>query len=91
MPEVTFTVRAPDGAFHYCYSPSTVVKKFFAIGDQISAAEFIESSRLALTEASERVRGKFGFSCTAASASLAEIEQWAGELPPETPLTILHI
>jgi uncharacterized repeat protein (TIGR04042 family) len=53
--------------------------------------EFIDSSRIALTEASERVREKFGFACTAAAASLMQIEEWAGDLPPETPLVIKHI
>lgn len=55
------------------------------------ASEFLDLSRTALTEASNRVREKFGFACTAASASLQDIERWAGELPPETPITISHI
>ena len=91
MPETTFTAELPDGSFHPCYSPSSVVKKYFTAGQVVPADEFISLSRTALTEASERVRQKFGFSCTAASASLADIERWAGALPPETPLTILHI
>lgn len=91
MPEVTFTVELPDGSFHPCYSPSTVVKQYFTLGQTLPAAEFLDLSRTALTEASERVRAKFGFACSAASASLADIERWAGALPPETPLTISHI
>jgi uncharacterized repeat protein (TIGR04042 family) len=91
MPETTFTAELPDGTFQPCYSPSSVVKKYFTAGQIIPADEFIQLSREALTEASERVRQKFGFSCTAASASLADIERWAGALPPETPLTISHI
>ncbi len=91
MPETTFTAELPDGTFQPCYSPSSVVKKYFKPGQEIPADEFIRLSRAALTEASERVRQKFGFSCTAASASLADIERWAGALPPDTPLTILHI
>ncbi len=91
MPEVTFTVRLPDGEFRYCYSPSTIVKNYFEKGETIPASEFLEKSRKALTEASDRVRQKFGFSCTAASASLADIEHWAGDLSPEASLTIVHI
>lgn len=91
MPETPFTVQLPDGSFQYCYSPSSVVKKHFATGDVLTATEFLESSRLALTEASERVRAKFGFSCTAASASLADIERWAGSLPAGAPIQIHHI
>ncbi len=91
MPETTFTAELPDGSFQPCYSPSSVVKNYFRPGQVVTAAEFIELSRSALTEASERVRQKFGFSCTAASASLHDIERWAGALPPDTPLTILHV
>ncbi len=91
MPETTFTAELPDGTFQPCYSPSSVVKNYFKPGQVVPASEFIELSRTALTEASERVRQKFGFSCTAASASLRDIERWAGALPPDTPITILHI
>ncbi len=91
MPETTFTAELPDGTCQPCYSPSSVVKQYFNPGQVVSAGEFIELSRTALTEASERVRQKFGFSCTAASASLHDIERWAGILPPDTPLTILHV
>ncbi len=91
MPETPFTVTLPDGSFHACYSPSSVVKQYFTQGQTLPAEEFLELSRTALTEASERVRAKFGFACTAAFASLADIERWAGALPPDTPLTIAHI
>lgn len=91
MPETTFTAELPDGTFQPCYSPSSVVKNYFKPGQVVSASEFIELACAALTEASERVRQKFGFSCTAASASLQDIERWAGELPPDTLLTILHV
>ncbi|RYD41546.1 MAG: MSMEG_0570 family nitrogen starvation response protein [Verrucomicrobiaceae bacterium] len=91
MPETTFTAELPDGSFQPCYSPSSVVRNYFTPGQEIPAEEFIRLSRAALTEASERVRQKFGFSCTAASASLADIERWAGALPPDTPLVITHI
>ncbi|MEO5711988.1 MAG: MSMEG_0570 family nitrogen starvation response protein [Luteolibacter sp.] len=91
MPETTFIAELPDGSFQPCYSPSSVVKKYFTPGQQLPADEFIRISRIALEEASERVRQKFGFACTAASASMSDIERWAGALPPDTPLTILHI
>lgn len=91
MPEVTFTVRLPDGSYRYCYSPSTVVKSYFEKGEIITASDFLPKARKALTEASERVVAKFGYACTAASASISDIEDWAGSLPPEALLTILHI
>jgi len=91
MPETPFIVQLPDGSLQYCYSPSSVVRNYFKTGATLTAAEFIKSSRLALTEASDRVRAKFGFSCSAAAESLSDIEEWAGALPPETPLTIQKI
>lgn len=91
MPEITFTAELPDGSFQPCYSPSSVVKKYFWLGQQLPAEEFIRLSRIALNEASARVQEKFGFSCTAAYSSLAEIERWAGALPPDTPVTISHV
>ena len=32
MPEVLFKVRWPDGAIETCYSPSTVIRDFYAGG-----------------------------------------------------------
>lgn len=91
MPETPFTVTLPDGTFHACYSPSSVVREYFEKDQVLPVSEFLTLSRKALNEASERVRKKFGFACTGATASLDEIEQWAGVLPPETLLTITHI
>jgi uncharacterized repeat protein (TIGR04042 family) len=89
MPEVIFTVQLPDGTLKQCYSPSSVVHQYFATGDEITVAEFIARSRDALTAASERVRVKFGFSCSSASAQLQEIEQWTGTLPTNSILRVL--
>ncbi len=91
MPEITFTAELPDGSFQPCYSPSTVVRKYFKVGQEFPANEFLRLSRIALNEASERVRERLGFSGAGAYTSLPEIERWAAALPPETPVTISHI
>ena len=91
MPETPFTVELPDGSIRACYSPSSIVKNYFSVGQRLPAAEFAALSRTALTEASERVRAKFGYACTAASASLHDIESWTGELEPDATLTVIHI
>lgn len=91
MPVTTFTVRLPDGSQRSCYSPSSVVKRYFHAGQMLPAAEFLELSREALDEASERVRAKFGFACSAAADSIREIEAWAGPLPPDAPLEVTDI
>ncbi|MGX2039645.1 MSMEG_0570 family nitrogen starvation response protein [Methylocaldum sp. MU1018] len=74
MPEMRFRVRWPDQSETLCYSPSLVVKDFFAPGASYELTDFVARSREALNIASERVRQKYGFYCTAAAAQLAEIE-----------------
>ena len=74
MPEMRFHVRWPDGREEPCYSPSLVVKDYFAPGETYALADFLERSRTALTIASDRVKAKFGFACSRAAAQLARIE-----------------
>ncbi|MFF4309632.1 MSMEG_0570 family nitrogen starvation response protein [Streptomyces sp. NPDC001507] len=75
MPEMYFDVRWPDDTTQRCYSPSTVVEEYFTAGDTYELADFLERSRTALGIAGERVREKFGFSCTGASGQLEQIEE----------------
>ena len=91
MPEVIFTIQLPGGETKECYSPSSVVRSYFAAGEEMSVAEFLGRSRKALAEASERVRAKFGFSCSSASSQLADIEQWMRTLPGDSTVRILRI
>ena len=42
MPEVHFRVRWPDGGLDTCYSPSTVIKDFFVVGQPYPLDEFLE-------------------------------------------------
>lgn len=77
MPEMTVTVRWPDGRVAECYSPSLVMHDHLEPGATYRVDEFTRRSTTALTEASERVRAKFGFYCTASAASLERIRQTA--------------
>ncbi len=77
MPEMRFLIRWPDGSRESCYSPSLVVKEFFAPGQSYSLADFLERSRAALTIASERVQARYGFPCSRAMAQLDRIEAGA--------------
>lgn len=61
MPVTNFTVELPDGSHHDCYSPSSVVKKFFTAGQTLEAGKFLADATEALTEASRRVTEKLGF------------------------------
>ncbi|MBM7416532.1 putative repeat protein (TIGR04042 family) [Rhodococcus corynebacterioides] len=74
---MTFTVQWPNGCRQQCYSPSLVVRDHLTVGTRYEIADFVQRSRLALTEASDRVRAKYGFACTSAAATLREIETTA--------------
>ncbi len=78
MPEMRFRIRWPDGTPETCYSPSLVIKDYFSPGETYLLPDFVERSRAALTIASERVRAKYGMSCSRAMAQLARIEAAAG-------------
>lgn len=78
MPEMHFDIHWPDGTRSCCYSPSSVIERYFAPGQRYSLEEFLRRAREALTIASERVRDKYGYYCTAAAAQLDDIEASAG-------------
>jgi uncharacterized repeat protein (TIGR04042 family) len=91
MPEVIFTVELPDGATKECYSPSSIVRTYFAQGEEMPLAEFVRRSRKALAEASERVRAKFGFGCSSAAGQLGEIEDWSRSYTQDAVIRIVSI
>ena len=74
MPEMRFRITWPDGSIESCYSPSLVIKDYFAVGQTYPLADFLARSRAALTIASERVRAKYGYPCSRALGQLARIE-----------------
>ena len=77
MPEMTVTVRWPDGRTEECYSPSLVMHDHLQAGRSYPVADFEDRALHALGLASERVREKFGFACTSAAASAAQISRSA--------------
>ncbi|MCH6259064.1 MSMEG_0570 family nitrogen starvation response protein [Puniceicoccaceae bacterium K14] len=91
MPETPFTVELPDGTVRSCYSPSSIVRQYFATGDCLTVEDFVSKARSALNEASARVEAKFGFACSGASASLANIEGWSSDLKPDESIKIVNI
>jgi uncharacterized repeat protein (TIGR04042 family) len=88
MPEMTFQVRWPDGSTQSCYSPSLVMHDYLCSGTTYTVADFVRRSSTALTEASERVRTRFGFSCTSAAATSEEINDAAARFAPSS---LVHI
>ncbi len=77
MPEMFFRIRWPDASESNNYSPSLVVKDYFAPGDELDLAEFLLKIRSAMTIASDRVKAKYGFPCSRAHGTLAAIENRA--------------
>lgn len=72
-----FHVRWPDGTEQACYSPSLVVGDHLEVGRTYPVGEFAVRTVIALQEASQRVRAKYGFACTASAAQMADIERRA--------------
>ena len=91
MPEMRFHIRWPDGTEESCYSPSLVIKDFFAPGVAYGLADFMARSREALTIASDRVEARYGMPCSLALGQLRRIET-AGRAfaaSPEAQVTVL--
>ncbi len=91
MPEMTMTVRWPDGRVAECYSPSLVMHDHLSAGRSYPVAEFAERSATALQEASERVRLKYGFACTASAASLERIQRAASDFAADDVVEVLDM
>jgi uncharacterized repeat protein (TIGR04042 family) len=88
MPEMTFEVRWPDGSTQRCYSPSLVMHDYLDTGGRYTVREFVDLSGRALTEASERVRAKFGFACTSAAETSHRITSAAAGFPDDALIEI---
>ena len=89
MPEMTFDVQWPDGRVQQCYSPSLVMHDYLTSGSDYTVAEFLDRSTHALQEASERVRAKFGFSCTSAAATNEKIAETATRFAPTATIRVV--
>lgn len=82
MPEVDFIVSWPDGTRQHCTSPSRSIEAALQAGAKYPVEEFIRRSTDALRIASERVRAKYGFACTAAAAQADELRRVAAAKGP---------
>jgi uncharacterized repeat protein (TIGR04042 family) len=89
MPEMTVTVRWPDGRVTDCYSPSLVMHDHLTAGTTYRVDEFVRRAEVALGEASERVRARYGFTCSASAASLEDIERRAASFDRHDSVDVL--
>ena len=92
MPEIRFQIHWPDGHQDTCYSPSLVVKDYFAPATDYPLADFVARSRTALTIASDRVQAKYGMPCSLALGQLRQIEATASRYDhlPTPRVTVLQ-
>ena len=92
MPEIRFQIQWPDGSQDTCYSPSLVVKDYFAPATTYALSDFVTRSRTALTIASDRVQAKYGMPCGLALGQLRQIEATASryEHLPSPTVTVLQ-
>lgn len=75
MPVVNFHIIWPDQTESKCYSPSTVIKEHLTEGETYALDEFMTLTRLAMDAASERVRARYGYACSAAADQMEIIER----------------
>lgn len=90
MPVVQFDVLWPDSTVMTCESPSTVIRSFIVEGQAYSLPEFLKITELGLMQASERVREKYGFACSAATQQLMLIQAKSKEFP-ETSSAVVRV
>lgn len=90
MPEMTLSVRWPDGRVDDCYSPSLVLHDHLSPG-AYTVADFVRRTSVALAIASDRVREKFGFACTSAAATSEQIAHAAGAFAPDDLVEVVRM
>jgi uncharacterized repeat protein (TIGR04042 family) len=91
MPEMRFRVRLPDGREERCYSPSLIVRELLQEGVDYPLFEFMARVRAALSIASERVRLKYGYTCSAAMDQLSHLEDLASRYDTTAPVRVLSL
>jgi uncharacterized repeat protein (TIGR04042 family) len=89
VPEMSVTVRWPDGRVEEHYSPSLVMHDYLRPGVTYAIEDFAWRARTALDEAGERVRAKYGFHCTSAAESANGIGELAAACPPGATVEVL--
>ncbi len=73
MPQMTFTVRWPDGSIQRYYSPSLVVHDHLRVGTEYTVTDFLDRTHTAMEIASDRVQARFGFRCTGSEETVEAV------------------
>jgi uncharacterized repeat protein (TIGR04042 family) len=88
MPEVILQLQWPDGRVSELYSPSTTILHHLQPGQTLSVAELQTRAMLALKQASERVRARYGFACTRTDEEWHKLQTSAASYGPDQLVTI---
>ena len=88
MPEVLLTLQWPDGRTSELYSPSTVILEHLAPGQTVTVAELRAKGTLALRQASERVRARYGFACTRTDEEQEKLRRQVADYAADQPVTV---
>jgi uncharacterized repeat protein (TIGR04042 family) len=91
MPEVLLTLEWPDGQRSQLYSPSSVILNFLPPGQSLQVRELLRRGEEALLEASERVRARYGFSCTRAEEERARLRQQGEAFDGDQIVTVVGL
>lgn len=91
MPVTYITIEWPNNEKDEIYSPSSVIIDFFSIGENININDFLVRCNEGLSEASERVRQKFGFACTSALSESNRISEKCKEFDKNKYVKIIAI
>lgn len=75
MPEVSFSLRWPDGSQQACLSPSRTIERALTPGASYPVDELVRRCSEALHAGSDRLRSLRGFGCAAALATVEAIAE----------------
>ena len=89
MPERYFDIQWPDGETESCYSPSSTIENHLTVGQTYALEQFLSIVEIALNEASERVRHRYGFACSSAVDQLKKIQARASHYQNTSDATIV--
>ena len=73
MPVTYLNIEWPNKETDQVYSPSRVIEEYFTPGNLLTIEKFLQITNEALTEASERVRRKYGYACTSAQEEIKRV------------------
>jgi uncharacterized repeat protein (TIGR04042 family) len=91
MPVTHVNIEWPDHKTDQIYSPSSVIEEYFEVGAILTISDFLAKCNAGLSEASERVRLKFGYACTSAQAETFRIKDRCDAFKATENVKILSI